>query len=393
MPLLHIAIPNKVYLGQDLKGLAFDNRFQCLHLSQAVQYEAYCDDFGPMNMSSTIDFVRLLDEQLASFADSQVIVVADHGSRGLTNAVFLIGAYMMVKLEMAPDEVAHSFRWLDPDSIESYRDATYSTPDFRLHLVDCWRGLAKGRELGWIRYGGTHYLWGDIDVDEYRHYDSPANGNLHEVVPGKFIAFQGPRDLGGADFRDDKATGARHFSPDFYVDILRDMGAETVVQLNEARYSAVRFTSRGLAHHHLEFQDCTCPPDAVVEAFLRAADATKGAVAVHCHAGLGRTGTLIALYMMRTYGFSARAAMGWLRIMRPGSVIGEQQRYLCAVEAAGLPQADSDLRAGTSAWSGSASDEGGAEPAARAAELSAQVAAGMVRRCGSSEGKKATSAA
>mmetsp|Transcript_52774 Transcript_52774/g.138842 ORF Transcript_52774/g.138842 Transcript_52774/m.138842 type:complete len:148 (-) Transcript_52774:114-557(-) len=40
--------------------------------------------------------------------------------------------------------------------------------------------------------------------------------------------------------------------------------------------------------------------------------------------GLGRTGTLVAAYMMRYHGFTAREAMGWLRIMRPGSVMGEQ---------------------------------------------------------------------
>ena len=38
---------------------------------------------------------------------------------------------------------------------------------------------------------------------------------------------------------------------------------------------------------------------------------------------LCRTGTLIALWLMRSHGFTAREAMGWLRIMRPGSVIEE----------------------------------------------------------------------
>ena len=71
--------------------------------------------------------------------------------------------------------------------------------------------------------------------------------------------------------------------------------------------------------------------DAVVAAFFRIVDAAPGAVAVHCHDGLGRTGTLIALWLMRSHGFTAREAIGWLRIMRPGSVIGEQQHYLCVL--------------------------------------------------------------
>jgi cell division cycle 14 len=45
-------------------------------------------------------------------------------------------------------------------------------------------------------------------------------------------------------------------------------------------------------------------------------------------AGLGRTGTLIGAYLMKNYRFTAAEVIAWLRICRPGSVIGPQQNYL-----------------------------------------------------------------
>lgn len=49
---------------------------------------------------------------------------------------------------------------------------------------------------------------------------------------------------------------------------------------------------------------------------------------IHCKAGLGRTGVLICSYMIKHYGFTAEEAMGYIRVCRPGSVIGPQQHYL-----------------------------------------------------------------
>jgi len=45
-------------------------------------------------------------------------------------------------------------------------------------------------------------------------------------------------------------------------------------------------------------------------------------------AGLGRTGTLIACFIMKHYKFTAAEAIAWIRICRPGSVIGPQQEFL-----------------------------------------------------------------
>lgn len=46
-------------------------------------------------------------------------------------------------------------------------------------------------------------------------------------------------------------------------------------------------------------------------------------------AGLGRTGTLIAAYLMQHYRMTAREAIAWIKMCRPGSIMGSlQQSFL-----------------------------------------------------------------
>jgi protein-tyrosine phosphatase len=47
---------------------------------------------------------------------------------------------------------------------------------------------------------------------------------------------------------------------------------------------------------------------------------------------LGVQGTMIGIWLIKNGGFTAREAVGFLRLMRPGSVIGPQQRFLEEVE-------------------------------------------------------------
>jgi cell division cycle 14 len=375
LPILHHVLLDELYIAQGIDELPPSDAFRAFRPDETIQYFPLCDDFGPMNLACVTDFISQLERERSQFPDSRIFYCVDDGKRNLTNAVFLMGAYLMLQLDHPVEDVVDCFSWLTEDQHEEYRDATFTRATFRLSLVDCWKALGKARGLGWVGRPDSDGFCGDLDMDEYAHYDNPLNGDLHEVVPGKLVAFAGPEDLGGAAFRDD-ATGRRRFSPGYFLEEFADRGVCAVVRVNEARYDGRAFSDHGIAFVDLPFEDCTAPPAHVAEAFLAAVEAEPGAVAVHCKAGLGRTGTLIALWLMRWEGFTAREAMGWLRIMRPGSVIAEQQQFLCEVER-GLEAGcfSAALSAAASMWGA------GAEQRQQcASEVAAEVWGGRERR-------------
>jgi hypothetical protein len=198
--------------------------------------------------------------------------------------------------------------------------------------------VERSASLGWFKLPSIHspFRWGMIDKDVYSHYDNPLNADLHEVLPGKLILFRGPRDLSGAEHRDKLAADAsflhRDFSPDYYARLFEGLNVSAVVRLNSVHYDARAFTDRGIQHVDLDCGSSPTPPPCAIAAFFRIVDAAPGAVAVHGRGGHGRAATLAALYLMRSHGFRAREATAWLRLMRLGSVLGEQQRYLAEIE-------------------------------------------------------------
>ena len=106
------------------------------------------------------------------------------------------------------------------------------------------------------------------------------------------------------------------------------MNIKLVIRLNKPKYDKNIFLKAGIKHVDLIFPDGTNPSEDIFNSFFNVIEREKGAVAIHCKAGLGRTGTLIGMYLMKHYRICSSDVIAWLRILRPGSVLGPQQHFL-----------------------------------------------------------------
>jgi len=108
---------------------------------------------------------------------------------------------------------------------------------------------------------------------------------------------------------------------------LRKQGIELLVSLTEERPRRDWVNDAGLLVMHVPIEDMEAPTqeqlDRCISAIERANSHGMG-VAIHCGAGLGRTGVILAAYFV-TKGLSAQNAIGKVRRMRPGSIETDEQ--------------------------------------------------------------------
>ncbi|XP_073489118.1 dual specificity protein phosphatase CDC14B isoform X2 [Aquarana catesbeiana] len=279
-------------------------------------YENFYADFGPLNLAMLYKYCCKLNKKMKSFSltKKKIVHYTNNDQKKQANAAFLIGSYAIIYLKKLPEEI---FRILQLGNVVylPFRDASFGTCSFHLTLLDCFHAVHKALQYQFFDFR-------NFDLDEYQHYERAENGDFNWIIPEKFLAFSGPHQKSKME------NGYPHHAPEAYFPYFRAHDISTVIRLNKKMYEAKRFTDASFEHHDLFFVDGSTPCDSILKKFLNICENTEGAIAVHCKAGLGRTGTLIACYMMKHYRMTAAECIAWIRICRPGSVIGPQQQYL-----------------------------------------------------------------
>lgn len=318
VPLIEF-LKDRIYLG------AFDSppndTSQAVHftIDDSLPYNPFHHDFGPLHIGHLYRFAVTLHEILGEESNEgkAVVLYSRTNPRDRANAACVLCCYMVLIQSWPPHLALTPIAQADPP-FTPFRDAGYAPADFGISIQDVVYGVWRAKEQKLIDIRG-------FNLEEYELYERVDQGDFNEIGPN-FVAFASPQQ---SDY--EIARGEINYPFQQVLNYFETHSVKLVVRLNSHLYDKGEFENRGIKHVDMVFEDGTCPTMEFVKAFIGAVEgviAEKGKVAVHCKAGLGRTGCLIGAHLIYTHGFTAQECIAYMRFLRPGMVVGPQQHWL-----------------------------------------------------------------
>ncbi|EER11117.1 dual specificity protein phosphatase cdc-14, putative [Perkinsus marinus ATCC 50983] len=309
--------------------------------------------FGPMSFWQISRFCDSIESEVESAAKaSKVLVMISSPFVGAaSNAVTMLMCYLVLRKGYSCDSVVDMF---STAGIAAFPNpfVYIATPKLAaLKPIDCARGLLIAREKGWYP-----------DVAEWRALRVKYSATW--VVPGLFLAMPDPVTIDDgfsrtslisrSDFDSDTMSESR--SPPTtptslpqteesgevsLVGKLQELNVGLILRINqmlerndETRwYDPDAILPESIEHTDIPLGDGSIPSaEVLITAYKSMTKVLQkrpnAAIALHCHAGLGRTLVLIAHVIVHALGWPEGeygALHGWLRVVRPGSLTSIQQ--------------------------------------------------------------------
>lgn len=284
-------------------------------VEDSLPYNAFHLDFGPLHIGYLYRFAVVL-HNILNEEDNQgkaIVFYSSTNNKARSNAACLLASYMILVQSWSPHQVLQPLSQIDPPFM-GFRDAGYSHADFEITIQDIVYGLWRARERSMVDL--THF-----NLEEYERYERVDQGDFN-VISKDFIAFASPQQSKGGSVNTPFRNVLEYF---------QENDVQMVVRLNSHLYNKAEFEKKGIQHLDMIFDDGTCPTMEMVKDFIGVSEGViknGGKIAVHCKAGLGRTGCLIGAHLIYTHGFTASECIAYMRMIRPGMVVGPQQHWL-----------------------------------------------------------------
>lgn len=319
------------HIPEDIPTSARPRKLEWFCIDEDLIYLSFSNDWGPLNVAMFYRFCVHVHQVLMSpgMEDTHLVLYTSMHPHHKANAALLCALYAMTIDHISPADAFHPYSEME---FKPFRDAGYGRADYSLTIQDILYGVRRALD---------HELLDltTFDLESYEFYEQVQNGDWNWITP-HFLAFASPKDraymatLASQGPYAAECTAKRMpVNPSLQrtVEYFQQHNITLVVRLNNALYHRGVFEDAGIEHKDLYFDDGSNPSDDILRTFIQDADRTikaGGVIAVHCKAGLGRTGVLIGAYLIWRYGFTASEVIGYMRLMRPGCVVGPQQHFM-----------------------------------------------------------------
>lgn len=277
-------------------------------------YNSLDKDFGPIHILDIINFCNYIN-LLINFEKiiNRNIVYYTYNSKNsidLLNLVLLSGCYLIFYKNYTPENVIYDLHNIFNYFPNYYNDCISNFGGYKISLIDCWFSLYHAINIKVININ-------TFDNNDYEYLINYCERDMN-IIGNKFLAMTCPSK-----------------KIDSVKDELLKRNINLVLRLNGSdKYDTKLFEINKIKVIDLYFQDHSTPNIKLIKKFMNLVNGIEydKLVAIHCTAGLGRTGLLICIWLIIKLNFTPKNAIAYIRMIRPGSIMGYQGVFLESIE-------------------------------------------------------------